>query len=201
MEENKLNIICCGKDEIAVDRCEAYRYMGLKRDYRNEEFEEIYSSCLCEFEKNVSFKAAYRKSSLTFGEGNMLHFDFCSFESADLKKNLSGCRYVYVFAATTGIGIDRLLLKYSRLSPTELMTADCISSSGIECFCDKVNSAIAEGKNTKPRFSLGYGDTELIYQKDLLSFLDAEKTLGITLNDSMMMTPKKSVTAFIGVKE
>lgn len=199
MKENQLNIICCGKDEIAVDRNEAYRYMGLKRDYKNEEFDEIYRECLCEFTQNISFKAAYRKSSLTFGEGNMLHFDFCSFESADLKKNLRDCKYVYVFAATTGIGIDRLLLKYSRLSPINLMTLDCISSSGIECFCDEVNRRIAEGKDTKPRFSLGYGDTQLCYQRDLLSFLDAEKTLGITLNDSMMMTPKKSVTAFIGV--
>lgn len=200
MTENSLNIICCDKDEITVDRCEAYRYMGLKRDYKNEEFEEIYKDCLCGFEENVSYKAAYRKSSLSFGEGNMLHFDFCSFESADLKKNLKDCKYVYVFAATTGMGIDRLLLKYSRLSPIELMTLDCIASSGIECFCDKVNSVIADGKETKPRFSLGYGDTKLSYQKALLSFLDAEKTLGITLNDSMMMTPKKSVTAFIGVR-
>lgn len=201
MTENKLNIISCGRDEIAVDRCEAYRYMGLKRDYKNEEFEDIYNSCLCSFLDNVSYKAAYRKSSLSFGEGNMLHFDFCSFESADLKKNLKDCSYVYVFAATAGLGIDRLLLKYSRLSSLEHMTADCIASSGTECFCDKVNSVIAQGKDTKPRFSLGYGDTDLSYQKDLLSYLDAERTLGITLNDSMMMTPKKSVTAFIGVKE
>lgn len=200
MSESKLQIISCKSEEITVDKNEAYRYLGLGRDYENEDFEETYKECLCRFNKNVSYKAAYRRSSLSFGEGDRIDFDFCSFESKDLKKTLSGCREVYVFAATTGTGIDRLLLKYSRVSQLDMMTLDCIASSAIECFCDRVNGIIAQDKDTKPRFSLGYGDTSLLYQKDLLSFLEAEKTLGISLNDSMMMTPVKSVTAFIGVK-
>lgn len=200
MSESKLEIISCKCEEFAVNKNEAYRYLGLGRDYKNEEFEETYEECICKFNEAVNYKAAFRKSSLSFGEGDRINFDFCSFESKDLKKNLSDCKEVYVFAATTGTGIDRLLLKYSRISQLEMMTLDCIASSAIECFCDEINGRIAEGKDTKPRFSLGYGDTSLLYQKDLLSFLDAEKTLGISLNGSMMMTPVKSVTAFIGVK-
>ncbi|MBR5438127.1 MAG: Vitamin B12 dependent methionine synthase activation subunit [Clostridia bacterium] len=200
MNDNRLYTLSCTGAEICIDKGEAYRYMGLKRDYEDPEFEKIYGECLCETEKNIFYKAAYRKSSLTFGEGDRLVFDFCSFESKDLKKNLEGCRYVYVFAATVGMGIDRLLMRYGAYSDLRHLAAECIASSAIECFCDRVNGIIAEGKDTKPRFSLGYGDTELIYQKDLLAFLDGEKTLGITLNGSMMMTPRKSVTAFIGVK-
>ncbi len=195
-----MNLFTCTGEEICVNKDEAYRYMGLKRDYENPEFEKIYGECLCEYCNNVFYRGVYRESSLAFGEGDMLHFDFCSFESKDLKRNLEDCKSVIVFAATTGISVDRLLMKYAALSDLKLMTADCIASSGIECFCDKFNSVISEGRATKPRFSLGYGDTDLKYQNDLLSFLDAEKTLGITLNSSMMMTPKKSVTAFIGVK-
>ncbi len=200
MSENRLYTFNCEGDGICIDKCEAYRYMGLKRDYENPEFEKAYGECLCEIEKNIFYKSAYRKSSLTFGEGDRIIFDFCSFESKDLKKNLEGCRYVYVFAATTGVGVDRLLIKYGSYSELKYLIADCIASSAIECFCDRLNSVISQGKDTKPRFSLGYGDTELKYQADLLQFLDAEKTLGISLSDSMMMTPKKSVTAFIGVK-
>lgn len=195
-----IKFLNCKGDEICVDKNEAYRYMGLGRDYTDPEFEKIYSGCLCEYRKNVLYKAAYRESSLSFGEGNELIFDFCSFKSSDLKKNLEGCKSVIVFAATTGINIDRLLMKYGAVSDLKLMTADCIASSGIECFCDRLNDLISENRETKPRFSLGYGDTELKYQRNLLEFLDAGKNLGITLNDSMMMTPKKSVTAFIGVK-
>ncbi|MBE6775516.1 MAG: hypothetical protein E7543_04925 [Ruminococcaceae bacterium] len=195
-----IKLITCTGDEICVNKDEAYRYMGLCRDYSNAEFERIYGECLGEYRKNVFYKGVYRESSLSFGEGDELFFDFCSFKSHALKKNLEGCSSVVVFAATAGINIDRMLLKYRALSLLKLMTADCIASSGIECFCDRINGIISEGRETKPRFSLGYGDTELKYQSDLLRFLDAEKTLGITLNEFMMMTPKKSVTAFIGVK-
>lgn len=195
-----VNLFTCKGDEICVNKDEAYRYMGLGRDYSDAVLEKIYGECLAEYRKNAFYKGAYRESSLAFGEGDELFFDFCSFSSKDLKKNLEGCKSVIVFAATSGIRIDRMLLKYGALSELKLMTADCIASSGIECFCDRLNSLISEGRETKPRFSLGYGDTELKYQRELLAFLDAEKTLGITLNGSMLMTPKKSVTAFIGVK-
>lgn len=195
-----INIFTCTGDEICVNKNEAYRYMGLGRDYSNPEFETIYSECLREYCRNAFYRGIYRESSLSFGEGDELLFDFCSFRSADLKKNLEGCKSVIVFAATAGVNVDRLLLKYAAFSDLKLMTADCIASSGIESFCDRLNSIISEGRETKVRFSLGYGDTDLKYQTDLLSFLDAEKKLGITLNESMMMTPVKSVTAFIGVK-
>ncbi len=200
MIDGKLYLFTCDGDGICVNKNEAHRYMGLPRDYSNPEFEKIYGECLGEYCKNVYYKAAYKESSLSFGEGDELFFDFCTFSSKDLRKNLDGCKSVIVFAATTGINVDRLLLKYGSYSDLKLMTADCIASSGIECFCDKLNAVISEGRETKPRFSLGYGDTDLKYQRDLLSFLDAEKNLGITLNSSLMMTPKKSVTAFIGVK-
>ena len=38
-------------------------------------------------------------------------------------------------------------------------------------------------------------------QKDILRVLSADKTLGITLNDSLFMTPVKSITAIMGVIE
>ena len=39
----------------------------------------------------------------------------------------------------------------------------------------------------------------LKYQKDVLAYLDAEKKIGITLSDAFIMTPAKSVTAFVGI--
>ena len=49
------------------------------------------------------------------------------------------------------------------------------------------------------RFSPGYGDMPLSFVADILSLLDAGRTLGITLNESKIMSPSKSVTAVIGV--
>ena len=53
---------------------------------------------------------------------------------------------------------------------------------------------------TKNRFSPGYGDFDIVYQKDIFAILDCPKRIGLTLNSSLMMSPSKSVTAIIGFK-
>ena len=55
------------------------------------------------------------------------------------------------------------------------------------------------GKVTR-RFSPGYGDLSLDLQKTVFELLNPEKHIGITLTDGMLMTPMKSVSAFIGIK-
>ena len=50
----------------------------------------------------------------------------------------------------------------------------------------------------RPRFSPGYGDFDIQYQEPLMRMLDCAKTIGLTMTDSCMMTPTKSVTALIG---
>ncbi|MCR5275107.1 MAG: Vitamin B12 dependent methionine synthase activation subunit, partial [Clostridiales bacterium] len=49
-------------------------------------------------------------------------------------------------------------------------------------------------------FSPGYGDLPIEVQKEFLPLLDAERRLGITLSDSYLMSPSKSVTAIIGIE-
>ena len=59
---------------------------------------------------------------------------------------------------------------------------------------------LAQDKNyLRPRFSPGYGDFSILYQKDVLRMLDAPKKIGLTMTDGYMLTPTKSVTAIIGI--
>jgi cobalamin-dependent methionine synthase I len=68
--------------------------------------------------------------------------------------------------------------------------------------CQEIHQqALAQGKHDHPRFSPGYGDLPLEMQKDVMTALDCGRTVGITLTDSLLMTPSKSVTAIIGMKE
>ena len=53
----------------------------------------------------------------------------------------------------------------------------------------------------KPRFSPGFGDLSLENQKKIFSFLRCSQQIGLTLNDSLVMSPEKSVTAFIGLEK
>ena len=55
------------------------------------------------------------------------------------------------------------------------------------------------GLHTRARFSPGYGDLKLSSQKDIFRVLDCSRKIGLSLNDSLLMSPSKSVTAIIGV--
>ena len=45
------------------------------------------------------------------------------------------------------------------------------------------------------------GDLPLTAQREFLKALDAERLIGVHLNEACVMTPSKSVTAVIGLKE
>jgi cobalamin-dependent methionine synthase I len=100
-----------------------------------------------------------------------------------------------------GAGVDRQILKYEKISPARSVIMQALGAAAIECWCDDVNAKItAEYGATKPRFSCGYGDLSIELQRDIFATLPLTKNLGITLSDRCFMTPTKSVTAIIGVK-
>ena len=51
------------------------------------------------------------------------------------------------------------------------------------------------------RYSPGYGDLPLSVQNDLLDCLDAPRRVGLCATASHILTPRKSVTALLGVSE
>ena len=126
-------------------------------------------------------------------------------ESKDLEKNLKGCDEAVVFAATVGAGIDHLIRRYERIEPARSLMLQAHGAERVEALCDAFNEEVKKqaadaGYRAHPRFSPGYGDLPLKVQPMLLKFLDAEKRLGITLGESLMMSPSKSVTAVIGLE-
>ena len=185
--------------EIEPDKKEALRYMGCKDKELEGDFKEVFDECLDEYKKVADYKAVLRLTDVCQLKNNENCLGFCRICNESLYKNFSGCNRALVFAATAGIGVDRLIMRYSKTSPAHAVITDCIASSAIEVWCDKVNEEISRHYATKPRFSPGYGGVSLEYQKDVLSFLDAERKVGIILNDALMMKPIKSVTAFVGI--
>ena len=136
-------------------------------------------------------------------DGNICDFSVFKVESKKLSKCLDGSSKVIVFAATVGVGIDRLISKHSRISPAKALMLGALGAERIEslcnAFCGEYESK--DGVLLTPRFSAGYGDCLLDVQKQIFELLDCPKNIGLTLNDSMLMSPTKSVTAFVGIKE
>ena len=131
--------------------------------------------------------------------------DFSCFQvkSRDLAKNLRGCGQVILFAATIGEGADFLTRKYSRTNVAKAVVMQAAAAAMVEAFCDEENKKLREqaeeqGWFLRPRFSPGYGDFSLEHQRDFARVLEMQKTVGITLSESLLMLPSKSVTAVIG---
>ena len=117
----------------------------------------------------------------------------------------NNCTSIVLFAATLGIGIDRLLLKYNRTSPATALCIQAIGAERVEALCNAFSLELKEkfatlGRSLTPRFSPGYGDLPLSLQRDIFAALECEKHLGLTLNNSLLMSPTKSGTAIIGTK-
>ena len=96
--------------------------------------------------------------------------------------------------------------KYNAISPAKAFMLQAIGAERIEALCDIFEQDIKQeltnnGYTVKPRFSAGYGDIPLELQRDIVSVLDCQRKIGITLNESLVMSPSKSVTAIIGIKE
>ena len=121
-------------------------------------------------------------------------------DSSALYKNLAGCSEAFVFAVTTGIGVDRLLARLSVISPAEHFVTDALASAAADSFCGYAAGQLKQGLVCPPRFSPGYADLSLRFQVPLLDRLDAHGLLGITLDSAYLMTPVKSITAIMGIK-
>lgn len=126
-----------------------------------------------------------------------------SVSSAKLAKNLAGCKEAALFAATTGVEIDRLIARYGKLSPVKALLFQALGAERIETLCNAFCKDIEReyGGYARPRFSPGYGDLPLETQRQIFRVLDCERKIGLTLTDSLLMSPTKSVTAFMGLGE
>jgi cobalamin-dependent methionine synthase I len=133
--------------------------------------------------------------------GQPLDLGFAKVNSLALERNLQGCKKIVLFAATAGIGIDRLIVKYNKLSPAKAVVYQAMGAALVEQWCDILHAKFQQelGAN-KSRFSCGYGDLPLTLQRDIFTALNVTKNLGITLSDNCFMTPTKSVTAIVGIK-
>ena len=84
----------------------------------------------------------------------------------------------------------------------QAVVLDAVGSAAIESFCDWLSDGWRRDCPNfvlRPRFSPGYGDLPLETQKTLLSVLDAGRKAGVSLTESFLMLPQKSVSAIVGL--
>ena len=189
--------------DLDINYKEILRYAGIKTS--TEQMDSIINSCIDELNGKLHYKVCYSEFPITIMD-NTINLGFATTTSTNLSDNLSNCKSIVVFAATIGIEIDRLIKRYSSITPSRAVILQAIGAERIESLCNAFNRDITNEKqnlgfNTKPRFSPGYGDLDINLQRDILDCLKSPKMVGISLTNNLFMTPTKSVTAIIGISD
>lgn len=186
--------------EPPIDEREILRYAGCKA--ADQSVQTLLDSCLDEARTALSYRICWAELPVEI-DGNRCDLQHVVIESEDLAKNLQDCSRVVLLAATVGVELDRLILKYSRIAPSKALLMQAIGAERIEALCDAFCAELAEtrGCTLRPRFSPGYGDLSMETQRVIFALLGCEKRIGLSLNESLLMSPTKSVTAFVGMRE
>lgn len=178
---------------------EALRYLGYGGNVPDDKTEELLLSCGKQLKCSMEGKFVYKVFDLK--DEQIPGVDFV-LQGQAIRNHLKNCNKVIFMCATLSSGVDLLIRKQQITGMTEAMITDSLASAVIEQVCDKAEEIILkefkEYEHTW-RFGLGYDDFPLECQKQFLDILEAPKRIGVCVNDSMMLTPTKSVTCVIGL--
>ncbi len=172
---------------MKLKRREVLRYLGYKG---NEPTEEI-TLAIDRIEKELLATATPRTVFCEISAEDVL------WNCETVKKALGNCKRAVLFAATLGAGVDRLLMRYESINMGDAVILQALAAAMIEEVCDELQ----ERFKSRPRVSPGYGDFDLLAQKEILKILDAPKKIGITTTESLMLVPTKPVTALFCIEE
>ena len=188
--------------EIPFDEKEILRYAMLP-SFAPAPEELPLQECLKAAKGAAQCRAVWRRYPLA-RDGEWLDLGFARTDSRDLRQHLEGCGEILLFACTAGAETDRRIARAKLQSAAKGLLMHAIGAQQVEGGCDRLCERLAEqfpDRQLTDRYSPGYGDLPLEMQRDVMKALDCGRTVGITLSESLLMTPDKSVTAIIGMKE
>lgn len=118
-------------------------------------------------------------------------------------KMVADCKQAAILVCTLGAEFDLWMKQLSARDMAHAVMLDALGSAWVESGCDAAEDAICTrfpGMHLTDRFSPGYGDLPLDVQPRLMALAGANR-IGVTLTDSMLMNPQKSVTAIVGIAD
>ena len=184
----------------SISASEALRYLGVKQTPPPDLLQQVEQAC-ARLLPHCRPRYVWRQIAKAALPGLGLDLP-----GEDIHTLLQDCETAVLFALTLGEEAEMLIRRAGLRSPTDALVLDACASAACEAACDKLQ-AMLEGQLCKnglyptDRFSPGYGDLPLTVQKPLLELLDAQRRCGITLSPTLIMTPRKSVTAIFGLAE
>ncbi|MCH3971661.1 MAG: Vitamin B12 dependent methionine synthase activation subunit [Oscillospiraceae bacterium] len=188
---------------MQIDRSEIYRYLGYGRNDPEERIKKQTEAAVALLEKECTPRWIWGSYPVA-AEQDRIVIAQIPLKSHSLASQLRGCGQACLFAATLGPAPDWLMQRASILAVTPAAVLQAAAAAMTEAFCDECCTQLAvhfaeQGLFLRPRFSPGYGDLSLSCQEQLLRVLNAQKHIGLSCTQSLLLVPTKSVTAIIGL--
>ena len=183
---------------------EVLRYLGYNNQNIDGNTQKLLNECILEIKEIIKKNFVYNVYDIAKVENTIIFKDTnLILESKDISKHLLLSSQCALMAVSLGLEVDKKILYYSKTNMTKSIILDACASTAIEALCDEVEDEIRKkakraGYNITSRFSPGYGDLPITLQKQILEVLKAYPKIGLTVTESSILLPRKSVTAFIG---
>ncbi|MBO5226932.1 MAG: methionine synthase [Ruminococcus sp.] len=187
----------------SINRAETLRYMGFGEGIPDSHFTERINAMEKELIKTAVPRFVWKSEPLVSDE-DILSAGGIILAGNDIRAHLEGCTHVVFMAATLSIQTDMLISRTQTRNIGDAHILDALAGAGIEQICGKAEFLIKEQfpeKYMTWRYSAGYGDFPIELQSELAAYLDAQRKIGLTVTETSLMIPKKSVTAVIGIAD
>ena len=178
--------------------------MGPPPDRAEPAIRKLAEGCARELLGVVRPRWAARTFELTPEEGGVRLSSGLLLPGEDLKRPLAGCRRAVLFCATLSAQADALIRRAESGDMLRALALDSCATAAVEQLCDQIELELQRqfpGSFFPFRYSPGYGDLPLTLQSSLLALLDAPRQVGLCASASHILTPRKSVTAILGVAD
>ena len=189
---------------LKIDAAETRRYSGLKKA---PNFDEKNISDACEEALLLLEVRGIYKIYDYDCKNNIINSapPFKIFGNSIIK-HLAGCEKVACIAVTVGENIENeVTKKFAAGNYVSSVLLDAAATAAVEQAADELEKAInrvvaKESLKMRWRFSPGYGDWQLENQKKFF-YVTGAPEIGMSLTESLMLVPRKSVTAIIGLEK
>lgn len=198
------------KNLIEIDEREVLRYLQYKNQDIDDNLLDKIKQCIKKTREIINPRFIFReykiKKSQIYDSKSEVYLEGANLtlKSDDVYNLLLECDECILMSATLGLEIEREIRKLTYTDLTKGIIIDACATTAIEEVCDIVQDNIAkkllkEDKYITYRYSPGYGDLPIEKNVDINNLLNSQREIGLTVTNSGIMIPRKSVVALIGV--
>ncbi len=192
---------------VSVDKSEVLRYLGHNGQEIDNDLNLRINQCIQETKNEIDTKYVYETYDIRKNlDLNTVEFENTNLilKSKDISELFRDCDKCILMCATLGFNIEKNIRRYSYNDLTKGIIVDACATTSIEEICDLIQDNILqevckEGKSLTMRYSPGYGDLDISANRDILNVLDAHRKIGVTVTNTGIMLPRKTVVALIGI--